>query len=459
MIGSYLAAYRESVPAAMFTVPEPRDWGRRVAPLTPHLVDGSSHFIPAARDRLRAGLAAARGDHIGAARRLLGEAEELTPVTLAPEREAELTAAIRRHTARYGHTEDPAAYLATASPPVLDASERELGWVRAYIAGHPEVREHPEAGEPAAGPGSDREAAVRIGQQAKEAFESGDHQRALALIDEAELRYPNPAIHWDAARDQVRAAIAATSPREPAGPPAPGRHRPPRQATTPEPTRRRLPPRPPPLTHRQPGLSPAQARKKAPPPRRQRPLSRARTARPSTRTQSAGNPAAPRWSPLPPPQAGTPPAARTSPRPSCRREPSRWPGTPRGQANLRPERLLYADRTPLTIRGQGEDGDQALPATAAGAVPAPAGSDYGPGRLQVVRWDDGQYGDSAPGTGQPRRNRPLQRAQRPGPRPVGGFRLRRGLAHDNRRHAPAPGRPRRRGRSRAGAAQPHRGPA
>ena len=47
--------------------------------------------------------------------------------------------------------------------------------------------------------------------------------------------------------------------------------------------------------------------------------------------------------------------------------------------NLRPERLLYADGTPLTIRGQGDDNDQVLPATAAGAVPAPAGSEYGPG--------------------------------------------------------------------------------
>ena len=59
--------------------------------------------------------------------------------------------------------------------------------------------------------------------------------------------------------------------------------------------------------------------------------------------------------------------------------------------DLRPERLLYADGTPLTIRGQGDDNDQMLPATAAGTVPAPADSDYGPGRLQVVRWDDGRY--------------------------------------------------------------------
>ena len=59
--------------------------------------------------------------------------------------------------------------------------------------------------------------------------------------------------------------------------------------------------------------------------------------------------------------------------------------------NLRPERLLYADGTPLTIRGQGDDNDQVLPATAAGAVPAPGDSEYGAGQLQVVRWADGQH--------------------------------------------------------------------
>ena len=43
------------------------------------------------------------------------------------------------------------------------------------------------------------------------------------------------------------------------------------------------------------------------------------------------------------------------------------------------------------IRGRGDDNDQVLPATAAGAVPAPGDSEYGSGRLQVVRWDDGQH--------------------------------------------------------------------
>ena len=465
VIGSYLAAYRESVPAAMFTVPEPRDWGRRVAPLTPHLVDGSGHFIPAARDRLRAALAAARGDNIAEARRLLGEAEELTPVTLAPEREAELTAAIRRHTARYGYTEDPAAYLATASPPVLDASDRELDWVRTYIADHPEVREHPETGEPAAGPGSDREAAVRIGQQAKEAFESGDHQRALALIDEAELRYPNSAIHWDAARDQVRAAMSNAAPGNPqdrqhpqaqasaagdragagttaAAAASPAADAPPAGPVsgtgTEESTATPMAAAPEPGTdgpdaeRRQPGGTATEPAPAAPAgyyearvaghPRESvtwvattegRASAEAHARSHSARSDSLWEvrhvPGGPDAAPAViaryrlgflqlddttlRPATGQAAAAEAAPGTPSRPPEGTQPlaGHAGWGGNLRPERLLYADETPLTIRGQGEANDQALPATAVGVIPAPADSDYGPGRLQVVRWDDGRY--------------------------------------------------------------------
>jgi hypothetical protein len=63
-------------------------------------------------------------------------------------------------------------------------------------------------------------------------------------------------------------------------------------------------------------------------------------------------------------------------------EPTPWDG-PR-----RPERLLYPDGTPLTIRNQGEDADRTWPGTAAGA--APATGDHTPGRLQVVRWASGR---------------------------------------------------------------------
>ncbi|MGH3283494.1 MAG: hypothetical protein ACRDPD_02215, partial [Streptosporangiaceae bacterium] len=55
----------------------------------------------------------------------------------------------------------------------------------------------------------------------------------------------------------------------------------------------------------------------------------------------------------------------------------------------RPERLVYPDDTALTARSQGEDGDQELPCTAAGIVPARG--DQAPGDLQVVRWADGSH--------------------------------------------------------------------
>ena len=62
-INSYLLTYRASVPPAMFAAPAagPQDWARRVAQLTPHLVDGGGCFVAGTRDHLRAALAAARG--------------------------------------------------------------------------------------------------------------------------------------------------------------------------------------------------------------------------------------------------------------------------------------------------------------------------------------------------------------------------------------------------------------
>jgi N12 class adenine-specific DNA methylase/superfamily I DNA/RNA helicase len=208
-IGSYLAAYRDNVPPAMFTGPEQHDWRRRVAPLTPHLIDGSGHFIPAARDRLRAALAAARDDRAAEASTLLAEAEALTPVTLVPEREAELAAVLRRDTARYRHAEDPAASLAATTLQTLDVTARELDWVRAYIAGHPEIREHAEETGPAAGSDRDREAATGLAQQTQQASDRGDYQRALALIDEIELLRPRGS--YETARNHVRAAMSTAA--------------------------------------------------------------------------------------------------------------------------------------------------------------------------------------------------------------------------------------------------------
>ena len=152
-IDSYLLTYRASVPPAMFAAPVagPQDWARRVAQLTPHLVDGGGCFVAGTRDHLRAALAAARSGDTAEAGRLLGQAEALTPpLTPAPEREADLLAVIGQHAARYGYTDDPAGHMARAMPPLLDASDREWDWVRSYISAHPEVREHRAQDEPAA---------------------------------------------------------------------------------------------------------------------------------------------------------------------------------------------------------------------------------------------------------------------------------------------------------------------
>ena len=209
---SYLLAYRDNVPTALFTAPAdaPPDWARRVAQLSPHLVEEGGHFIAGVRDHLRAALAAARdGNHADAAREF-DLAEGLTPpLSLPPDREAELAAVIGERAHRYGHTEDPASYLASAGQ--ADVSAREWDWVRSYIAEHPDVREGPAQDAtpaPAAQPDADRQAAEDKSRQALAAFANGDYEQALTLLDEAELLSPGQEVHWAAARQQV---IDATS--------------------------------------------------------------------------------------------------------------------------------------------------------------------------------------------------------------------------------------------------------
>ena len=181
-------------------------------------------------------------------------------------------------------------------------------------------------------PDDGRQQAAGKSRQAKAALESGDFEQALALLDEAELLYPDHGISYGAARDQVRSAMDQTRPGHPHGQDSP-------------------------VT-----AAPAAARPG--------------TGRPARQTVSSapGEHAPDEHHAAGPPGGTQPLAAHTG-----------WAG------NLRPERLLYADGTPLMIRGQGDDNDQVLQATAAGAVPAPGDSEYGSGRLQVVRWDDGQH--------------------------------------------------------------------
>ena len=490
-IGSYLATYRTSVPPAMFAAPAagPRDWARRVAQLTPHLIDGGGHFLPEARAHLRAAITAARGGDTAEAGRLLSQAEALTPpLTPAQEREAGLVAVISQHAARYGHTGDPAGYMAQAMPPLLDASDREWDWVRSYISAHPDVRENPARDGPAPQPGQaddGRQQAAGKSRQAKTALENGDFEQALALLDEAELLYPDHGISYGAARDQVRAAMNQTGPRHPrdqdstatAAPaaaqpgtgdaatagtatdtaaldsPAAAAARPgtaarqqPDRADTPgeadaaqqqrgagtgHPARQGVNPDggqdAPDDTEAAPAASgghyeiriagqprghqvwPATAGGKTSAEQRAQSLS-ARTDHVwEVRHLPAGPAAEPvvvcryRHGARQPGNAAAavPAAADAETTTAAAAVEHNTAGPPGGTqplaahagwaGNLRPERLLYADGTPLRIRGQGDDNDQVLPATAAGVVPAPAGSEYRPGRLQVVRWDDGRH--------------------------------------------------------------------
>ena len=219
-INSYLLTYRASVPSAMFAVPAagPRDWARRVAELTPHLVDGGGYFLPEARDYLRAAITAAHAGDTANVGRLLEEAEAVAPPLIpVPEREAELAAVVSRHAARYGYTEDPAAYMARATPALLDASDREWDWVRAYISAHLEVREQASddgTAAQAAGPDDDREGYIATFHRAAAAFRNGDFGQALTLLDQAELQYPASAVAVAGARGKVHARMQQAGPAQ-----------------------------------------------------------------------------------------------------------------------------------------------------------------------------------------------------------------------------------------------------
>jgi N12 class adenine-specific DNA methylase len=189
-------------------------------------------------------------------------------------------------------------------------------------------RQHSRGDEHPASPAGRQQAASKS-RQAKAALDSGDFEQALVLLDEAELLYPGHGISYGAARDQVRSAVNQAGPGHP------------QEADAGQ-------------QQRGVGTAGRQARHTASPALGEHALDEHHAAGPPDRTQ--------------------PLAAHTG-----------WAG------NLRPERLLYADGTPLRIRGQGDDNDQVLPATAVGAVPAPGDSEYGSGRLQVVRWTDGQH--------------------------------------------------------------------
>jgi hypothetical protein len=211
-LDGYLTAYRRSIDTRIFAdPPDVPHWERRIAQLTPHLVDGSGHYIQAVRDSLHAALRARRDD-TGATARYLDRAENAAPsLTLTPEREAQVTQAICDNGPGYQRaTGDPARYIAEGH---VSASDREQDWISAYIAAHPEVTDG--AGVSVADQEHRRKvdnmadrAAAEISRLAHRAFEAGQYEQALSLLDDAELHQPGRADTWERRRVLVREAMA-----------------------------------------------------------------------------------------------------------------------------------------------------------------------------------------------------------------------------------------------------------
>ena len=125
----------------------------------------------------------------------------LAEAVIAPRRQQVLIKAIEDHAPRYHATiGSPARYIAEAHVPG-GASSAEWNWIAYHIAAHPDVLQG-RILSPAEVESRNRSMADELDRQALDAFEAGDHQRALDLIDDAELH--DPRRDWDAIRAYVR---------------------------------------------------------------------------------------------------------------------------------------------------------------------------------------------------------------------------------------------------------------
>ena len=165
------------------------------------------------------------------------------------QRQRQLIKAIEDHAPRYAAAGlRPARYIAEAHVPG-GATRTEWDWIAYHLAAHPEVLHRPGLSQEAIDR-RDHTLAERFDQQALEAFNAGDHQQALDLIDEAELHEPRR--DWDTARAHIRQHMPTRNGAGPvdndpavaadeAGPAAatafqrPPRNVPPRQAPTDQP--------------------------------------------------------------------------------------------------------------------------------------------------------------------------------------------------------------------------------
>jgi hypothetical protein len=149
----------------------------------------------------------------------------LAEAVIAPRRQVILTKAIQDHAPRYHATVgSPARYIAEAHVPG-GATSAEWNWIAYHIAAHPDVLHGRVLSIPELD-ARNRALADQFDRRALSAFDAGDHQRALDLIDDAELH--DPRRDWDAVRADIRQRMDQTSlvAAEPSPPPSTGPHAP-----------------------------------------------------------------------------------------------------------------------------------------------------------------------------------------------------------------------------------------
>jgi hypothetical protein len=187
-----------------------------------HELDGVELIERYAHDEtFRANLDAAAGVAVYTAVRAdttLPADEYLAAAAIPAQRQRHLIKAIEDHAARYAKAGlRPARYIAEAHVPG-GANTVEWDWIAYHIAAHPDVLQRPVMPQQAID-ARDRALAEELDLQALDAFQSGDHQHALDLIDEAEIHQPRR--DWDAVRTFIRGHIHQKDPAADGSQPGP----------------------------------------------------------------------------------------------------------------------------------------------------------------------------------------------------------------------------------------------